>query len=152
MNFTHLFLAALLLAASAHGAGTAASTVQSLDGDGWRIATDPKNEGREAKWFAAPREEAKPTKVPWIIQDAFPGYHAVAWYWREFDAPKHPHADGRYLLRFWAVDYLAEVWLNGKSVGGHEGGQPPFPRPPVRPPAFSIALTLKAKSLQPPFT
>ena len=51
----------------------AASSVYSLDGDGWRIATDPTNEGREAKWFAAPRAEAKATKVPWIIQDAFPG-------------------------------------------------------------------------------
>ena len=100
--------------------------VISLDGDGWRIATDPKNEGREAKWFTAPREEATPTKVPWIIQDAFPGYHGVAWYWREFDAANNPHADGRYLLRFWAVDYHAEVWLNGKSVGGHEGGETPF--------------------------
>lgn len=126
MNSVHLFLAALLLAASAHGTGTAASTVQSLDSDGWRIAADPKNEGRDAKWFVAPREEAKPTKVPWIIQDPFPGYHGVAWYWREFDAPKNPHADGRYLLRFWAVDYLAEVWLNGKSVGAHEGGETPF--------------------------
>ncbi|MBM3888432.1 MAG: glycoside hydrolase family 2, partial [Verrucomicrobia bacterium] len=102
------------------------STIVSLDGDGWRIATDPKNEGREAKWFAALREEAKPTKVPWIIQDAFPGYHGVAWYWREFAAPKNPHAGGRCLLRFWAVDYLAEVWLNGTRVGGHEGGESPF--------------------------
>lgn len=31
----------------------------------WRLATDPKNEGRDAKWFAAPRKNAKPTKVPW---------------------------------------------------------------------------------------
>lgn len=106
-----------------------AATVQSLDGDGWRIATDPKNEGREAKWFAAPREEAKPTKVPWIIQDAFPGYHGVAWYWREFDAPANLGREGVptcFLLRFGAVDYLAEVWLNGTRVGEHEGGETPF--------------------------
>ena len=78
------------------------------------------------KWFETPRPEAKPTKVPWIIQDAFPGYHGVAWYWREFAAPANPHAGGRYLLRFWAVDYLAEVWLNGTRVGQHEGGESPF--------------------------
>ena len=123
------FLTVLLLAplaTFAFGTEALAATVRSLDGDGWRIATDPKNEGREAKWFAAPREEAKPTKVPWIIQDAFPGYHGVAWYWREFDAPTNPHAGGRYLLRFWAVDYLAEVWLNGTRVGEHEGGETPF--------------------------
>ena len=102
------------------------SNVVSLDGDGWLLATDPKNVGREEKWFETPRAEAKPTKVPWIIQDAFPAYHGVAWYWREFAAPKNPHAGGRWLLRFWAVDYLAEVWLNGTRVGQHEGGESPF--------------------------
>lgn len=122
-------LAALLLAplgTVGFGAERMTATVCSLDGDGWRIATDPKNEGREAKWFAAPREEAKSTKAPWIIQDAFPGYHGVAWYWREFAAPANPFPQGRYLLRFWAVDYLAEVWVNGIRVGGHEGGETPF--------------------------
>ena len=57
--------------------------------------------------------------------DAFPGYHGVAWY-SHFRAPLNCRAGGRYLLRFWAVDYLAEVWLNGKPVGGHEGGETPF--------------------------
>jgi hypothetical protein len=32
----------------------------------------------------------------------------------------------RYLLRFWAVDYMADVWLNDVYVGGHEGGETPF--------------------------
>jgi hypothetical protein len=129
-------LTALLLAplaTFAFGTAARAATVQTLDGADWRIATDPRNEGREAQWFAAPHEEARPTKVPWIIQDAFPGYHGVAWYWREFDAPASSGRDGvptraggRYLLRFWAVDYLAEVWLNGTRVGEHEGGETPF--------------------------
>ena len=61
-----------------------------------------------------------------IIQDAFPGYHGVAWYWRDFTPPANPHADGRYLLRFWQVDYLADVWVNGVHVGQHEGGEDPF--------------------------
>ena len=103
-----------------------ASRVISLDSASWRLATDPQNVGREEKWFDAQRAEAKATKVPWIIQDAFPGYHGVAWYWRDFDAPTNQHAGGRYLLRFWAVDYTAEVWLNGKLVGKHEGGEAPF--------------------------
>ena len=102
------------------------SAVISLDGDEWLVATDPANEGVQQQWFEAPRPEAKATKVPWIIQDAFPGYHGVAWYWRDFHAPDNPHAAGRYLLRFWAVDYKADVWLNGVSVGGHEGGETPF--------------------------
>ena len=99
--------------------------VVSLDGE-WLLATDPNNAGREGKWWEKPVPEAKKTAVPWIIQDAFPGYHGVAWYWREFTAPANAHPGGRTLLRFWAVDYLADVWLNGVYVGAHEGGETPF--------------------------
>ena len=111
---------------SAGTAGLVTSAVVSLDGDEWLLATDPKNEGRQQAWCCEPRPDARPTRVPWIIQDAFPGYHGVAWYWREFSAPHNPHMGGRYLLRFWAVDYMAEVWLNGTCVGQHEGGEAPF--------------------------
>ncbi len=97
-----------------------------LDGPDWRIAVDPKNEGREKKWFDAPPADTRPTKVPWVIQDIFPEYHGVAWYWREFEAPTNPHRGGRSLIRFEAVDYLAEVWVNGQRVGSHEGGDTPF--------------------------
>ena len=105
---------------------TLSSAQLSLDGPGWLLATDPKNVGRVLNWFAAPQTEAVPTRVPWIIQDAFPAYHGVAWYWRDFVAPANPHKSGRSLLRFWAVDYKADVWLNGQPVGGHEGGETPF--------------------------
>lgn len=120
-------LAAAATAATSSQAGQpVSSSVVSLDGDGWLLATDPANEGREQDWARKPRSEAAPTRVPWIIQDAFPGYHGVAWYWRDFRAPDNPHAGGRLLLRFWAVDYKADVWLNGVEVGGHEGGETPF--------------------------
>ncbi len=102
-----------------------ATPVISLDGQ-WLLATDPDNVGQSQQWWAAPRGEAKATKVPWIIQDAFPGYHGVAWYWREFDGPVNHHADGRTLLRFWQVDYKCDVWLNGTNVGSHEGGESVF--------------------------
>ena len=96
-----------------------------LDGS-WLLVTDPNNVGREEKWFTRPSPEAKPAEVPGIFQEVFPGYHGVAWYWREFTAPAHPYAQGRYLLSFGAVDYLAEVWVNGIPVGGHEGSETPF--------------------------
>ncbi|UCH36643.1 MAG: glycoside hydrolase family 2 [Armatimonadota bacterium] len=105
--------------------GLVSTMITSLDGE-WLIAADPRNVGREEQWYAKPIAGAKPTKVPWIIQDAFPGYHGVAWYRRDFTAPRNPHTRGRYLLRFWAVDYQAEVWLNGVHVGGHEGAETPF--------------------------
>ena len=68
----------------------AATSVLSLDGT-WSLAVDPQNAGREQKWFEKNAVEgAKPAKVPWIIQEAFPGYHGVAWYWRDFVAPAEP--------------------------------------------------------------
>lgn len=97
----------------------------SLDGD-WLLATDAQNIGRDQQWWTAPRPEVKRTKVPWIIQDAFPGYHGVAWYWKEFTAPANPYPGSRTLLRFWQVDYKADVWLNDRAVGSHEGGESPF--------------------------
>ena len=102
------------------------TSVISLDGDDWLLATDPDNVGREQQWWNAPRAAAKTTKVPWIIQDAFPEYHGVAWYWRDFVMPENTRAGGRYLLRFWAVDYKAEVWLNDVRIGSHEGAESPF--------------------------
>ena len=101
------------------------ASIVSLDGP-WLLATDPRNVGRTEQWWRKPVPEAKPTRVPWIIQEAFPGYHGVAWYWRDFVAPAQPRPAGRYLLRFWAVDYMGEVWLNGTSFGKHESGETPF--------------------------
>ncbi len=106
--------------------GSQPTLVTSLDGEGWLLATDPNNIGRKEQWFNAPRPEAKPTKVPWIIQDVFPNYHGVAWYWKEFKAPTNPHDQGCFILRFGAVDYLAEVWVNGVRIGQHEGSEDPF--------------------------
>jgi hypothetical protein len=118
-----LCVATGLTAAAAETERSAA--VVSLDGP-WSLAPDPKNVGRDQRWWERPVPDAKPTPVPWIIQEVFPGAHGVAWYWRDFTAPTNPHAHGRYLLRFWAVDYRADVWLNGVHVGKHEGGEDPF--------------------------
>ncbi|MBI5834690.1 MAG: glycoside hydrolase family 2 [Armatimonadetes bacterium] len=116
-----MFLLTFALATAAIGA----DTVMSLDGT-WQLALDPRNEGREQKWFEAPRPDAKPAPVPGIIQEVYPGYHGAVWYYREFTPAALPWADGRHLLRFEAVDYFAEVWVNGQRVGSHEGGETPF--------------------------
>ncbi|MCX6926614.1 MAG: hypothetical protein NT154_25910 [Verrucomicrobia bacterium] len=105
---------------------TAGTTIISLEGNDWVVAPDPTNAGRGEAWWRAPKPDAKPIRVPGIIQEALPGYHGVAWYWREFTAPPNPYSSGRCLLRFHAVDYLAEAWLNDLPVGGHEGGETPF--------------------------
>jgi len=112
-------------AARSSAASQAPNTATVLDGE-WLIATDPKNVGRERHWFARAMSGGQKVKVPSIIQEVFPAYHGVAWYWREFSAPVHPQHLGRFLLRFDAVDYLADVWVNGVHVGMHEGGETPF--------------------------
>ncbi len=99
----------------------------SLNSKNWKIAADSANEGRQKEWFKSPPvSESRATAVPWVIQDIFHNYHGVAWYWREFEAPENMMIGGRYLLRFKAVDYLAEVWINGIFAGGHEGSETPF--------------------------
>jgi hypothetical protein len=99
----------------------------SLNGNNWRIAIDSDDAGRQKSWFKTPPvSDSKQTPVPWIIQDIFHDYHGVVWYWREFDTPGNLHQGGHYLLKFHAVDYLADVWVNGKSFGGHEGSETPF--------------------------
>ena len=110
----------------AHESVEVLTQVLRLNGTTWRVGIDPGNQGREAKWYQAPLKNALPATVPGVIQSAFPQYHGVAWYWHEFSAPMNPHVEGQYWLRFHAVDYLAEVWLNGVKLGSHEGAQEPF--------------------------
>ncbi len=102
------------------------SRIISLDGSNWLLAVDPANNGHDRGWTKVPPDGAVSAQVPWVIQDSFPDYHGVAWYWRQFIVPTHLLSDGRYLLRFHAVDYLGEVWVNGIRLGAHEGGEEPF--------------------------
>ena len=52
-------------------------------------------------------------------------FMAAVWYRRSFTLPKE--AEGkRVLLHFGAVDYKCEAWVNGKSLGVHEGGYVSF--------------------------
>ena len=99
-----------------------ASTVLALDGTDWLLGTDPENQGKERQWWLNPIDGAKQVPVPGVIQDqdAFPEYHGVVWYWKDFRAPKNPHPQGRYILKFWSVDYKADVWVNDTYLGSHK--------------------------------
>jgi beta-galactosidase/beta-glucuronidase len=92
----------------------------------WQIACDPENRGRDELWYDRIGSDAQPAPVPGIIQQVFPAYHGVAWYWAVFTLEALPQPDEHVLLRFGAVDYFADVWVNGAAVGGHEGGETPF--------------------------
>jgi len=99
--------------------------MQSLNGN-WKLAGDPENKGRDECWFNEVQPAAKDGSVPGTIQQVFPYCHGLFWYWRSFTPTVTPFPDGRYLLRFNAVDYSADVWLNGAHVGAHAGGETPF--------------------------
>jgi beta-glucuronidase len=61
----------------------------------------------------------------WITHDPTMRYYdGLVWYQRSFEA--RPRPGRRYFLRFGAADYRAELFLNGRRVGGHEGGFTPF--------------------------
>lgn len=100
-------------------------TVISLNGE-WLIEKDPQNIGREQNWWKSPVPGVKKIKVPWILQEVFPAYHGVVWYWHDFMAPKNDHPSGRTILRFESIDYMGEVWLNNHNMGRYESGDIAF--------------------------
>jgi beta-galactosidase/beta-glucuronidase len=59
------------------------------------------------------------------------GFLPCVWYRRRFGpselaAAGHGESAARILLHFGAVDHTATVWVNGRLVATHEGGQSPF--------------------------
>jgi len=116
-------LFSVVLAAGA--ARPAAVSTVSLDGD-WHFLADPNGSLDVQKLDSAPF--VRPTRIPSSWQSQFADlrdYAGVAWYWRTI-AVEPPAADQVALLRFGAVDYQAEVYVNGQKAGSHEGGYLPF--------------------------
>jgi beta-galactosidase/beta-glucuronidase len=101
----------------------------SLDGV-WQARLDPDDVGGDQAWWdgAAATAFDRTLSVPLAWQAADPAlrtYAGVVWYRRTFQVP----ADWRgqsVAVRFGAVDYEAQVWLNGQPVGVHTGGYTPF--------------------------
>ncbi|MBQ7338816.1 MAG: hypothetical protein IJW40_10260 [Clostridia bacterium] len=51
----------------------------------------------------------------------YTAYNGVGWYSRSFDLPRAA-AGQQYTLTFHAIDYYAEIWLNGRFITSHEDG------------------------------
>ena len=106
----------------------AVRSFQSLDGT-WEIVFDSKNEGRHGGWQKEPVFSAQGNRrkiqVPSCWEEIAQDYEGVAFYGTHFKVS--PEWKGRVVrLQFDAVNYVAEVWLNGVSLGRHEGGYGPF--------------------------
>ena len=95
--------------------------------------------------------DAKPSNfegeilVPFAIESALSGVQKtlkptdILWYERTFTVPAK-WASQRVMLNFGAVDWSADVYVNGVYVGGHTGGYTPF--------ACDITAALNKKGAQ----
>ena len=93
----------------------------------WDFRFDPADEGNSRQWGAG-FEPAEIIAVPASWNDQFEDwrdYLGTAWYQTTFDLP-WGWRDQRIFVRFNAVNYLSDVWLNGECLGQHEGGYLPF--------------------------
>lgn len=101
----------------------------SLNG-AWQFEFDDKNVGLDENWAAGKRAFGRTITVPFPFEASLSGigdttFHPWVWYRRTFTVPEKWNGR-RLLLRFGAVDYRADVWVNGAHAGGHEGGNTPF--------------------------
>ncbi len=96
----------------------------------WQFAYDDGDTGLRDGWAEQPERFDRTIIVPFPPESRASGigetaFHPVVWYRRAVTvAPEE--RDGRLLLHFGAVDYHAHVWVNGRLVATHEGGQTPF--------------------------
>jgi hypothetical protein len=123
MRLTIRLLVSLLVVVGT--AKPAAISSVSLDGD-WHFLADPGLTLDVQKLDSA--SFVRPTRVPSSWQSQFADlrdYAGVAWYWRTVTL-EAPAGDQVVLLRFGAVDYAAEVYVNGQKAGSHEGGYLPI--------------------------
>lgn len=107
----------------------------------WDFATDAADDGIDDGWWrTVPGADGDPfartVAVPFPPESAAsgvgePGPQRVVWYRRVLRPEELVRAGlgtqgDRLLLHFGAVDHAADVWLDGRHLGRHVGGQTPF--------------------------
>ncbi len=91
----------------------------------WQYSILPKSQE------AIPSSYSGNILVPFAVESALSGVgktvgkDSVLWYERSFTVPAS-YRKNNVLLHFGAVDWLCEVYINGKKVGTHQGGYDPF--------------------------
>lgn len=112
------------------------SKTLSLNGS-WKFRTDPDGLGVQEQWYLYGFGGQEVT-IPSVWQSyskKMENYTGYAWYSKSFDFEKKRNE--RVFIKFDAVDYISDLWLNGQYIGSHEGGYVPF--------KFDISNALKAK-------
>lgn len=99
-------------------------------GGAWGFAYDDNDVGLNENWWGREDIYTRTIQVPFPPESQASGigntsFHPIVWYRRTFQTSWLD--DGkRLLLHFGAVDYRAQVWVNGQLVATHEGGHTPF--------------------------
>jgi beta-galactosidase/beta-glucuronidase len=96
----------------------------------WGFVYDDADQGLNDHWERRTEVFDRSIIVPFPPEStaseiADPSFHPIVWYRREFRVSLKDRAQ-RLLLHFGAVDYQADVWVNGHHVAHHTGGQTPF--------------------------
>src|SRR5215216_3327750 len=91
---------------------------------GWQFLADKSGTLKPADLNGAPGWRPARVGLSWNAQfEDLRDYMGVGWYRASFDLPQ---LDSRLaILRFGAVDYSSEVFINGRAIGSHEGGYTP---------------------------
>ena len=98
----------------------------------WGFAYDDGDAGLDAGWVETPDVFDRTIEVPFPPESTASGIgdidpHPVVWYRRAVKLDAAARGEGRRIvLHFGAVDYTADVWVNGHHVAHHEGGHTPF--------------------------
>ncbi|WP_261806727.1 glycoside hydrolase family 2 protein [Lapidilactobacillus luobeiensis] len=99
-----------------------------LNGE-WDFDFDDDDRGQLDHWESGTNKFGYKINVPFAYQTELSGIfrlepHDIVWYQRHFSINKNPQRV--YQLHFGAVDYQADVFLNGQLVAHHEGGETCF--------------------------
>jgi hypothetical protein len=92
----------------------------------WELLVDPSGRLTRAEALNASSWRAARAGLSWNVQfEDLRDYMGAAWYRTNFELSSFI-GTRHVLLKFGAVDYFCEVFVNGHSVGTHEGGYTPF--------------------------
>ncbi len=95
----------------------------------WQLACDEADMGLKKAWYELKHlPDARSIKVPFAPQSQMSEYEnkipSVIWYTRDFEISVK--SKEKAILHFGAVDYKADVFINGLHVKTHEGGNTAF--------------------------
>ena len=93
----------------------------------WEFKLDPDDKGVRENWVNG-FNYGTPIAVPASWNDQFAedrDFLGPSWYQLIFKKP-WDWKNKKTMIRFGSVNYLSDVWLNGETVGHHEGGHLPF--------------------------